>query len=76
MAAGACIAVSCIRTVTVGPGIAPDLLTLPPPRRRKALAGSRERIVDAAADTAGGDFHPALRTLVRSPCETATTHPF
>ena len=40
---------------TVGSGIAPDLLTL---STRKALAGS------AKAITAGGDFHPALRTCL------------
>ena len=39
---------------TVGSGIAPDLLTLP----RKALAGS-----GMSPDTAGGELHPALRTL-------------
>ncbi len=47
---------SFIRTVTVGSGIAPDLLT-PPPKRKRALAGS-----GLAPDTAGGEFHPALRT--------------
>ena len=37
---------SFIRTLTVGPGVTPDLLTIP----KDALAGY----------TAGGDFHPAL----------------
>jgi hypothetical protein len=46
---------SFIRTLTVGFGIAPNLLTLP--RGRKALAG-----LGYVAFTAGGDFHPALRT--------------
>jgi hypothetical protein len=46
---------SSIRTVTVGPGVAPGLLTLLP--RKEALAG-----FDLAIVTAGGDFHPALRT--------------
>jgi hypothetical protein len=42
---------------TVGSGISPDLLTLP---LEKALAGS-----GIASDTAGGEFHPALRTEPR-----------
>jgi hypothetical protein len=41
--------------MTVGSGIAPDLLT--PPFDGRALAGSR-----IAPDTACGEFHPALRT--------------
>jgi len=40
---------------TVGSGIAPDLLTFRP--RPEALAGS-----GIPPDTAGGEFHPALRT--------------
>ena len=52
------IALSFIRTVTVGPGIAPDLLT---PRPR-ADAGARG-LLRSRADTAGGEFRPALRTL-------------
>jgi hypothetical protein len=43
--------------MTVGSGIAPDLLTLPL-WTRKALAGSGTR-----PDTAGGELHPALRTM-------------
>jgi len=52
--------------VTVGPGIAPGLLTPGPQGQPRALAGSRRVPGQArcAADTAGGDFHPALRTLV------------
>jgi SAM-dependent methyltransferase len=50
---------SFIRTMTVGPGIAPDLLTLLA-CGQKALAGSRKL---AFVHTAGGEFHPALRTL-------------
>jgi hypothetical protein len=50
------IPLSIIRTVTVGSGIAPDLLTLPP-ERRQALAGWALRAI-----TAGGELHPALRT--------------
>lgn len=37
-----------IRTMTVGPGISPDLLTHPEGWRSRAI-------------TAGGEFHPALR---------------
>jgi len=48
---------SFIRTLTVGFGFAPNLLTLPILSGRKALAG-----LGVAAFTAGGDFHPALRT--------------
>jgi len=47
---------SFIRTLTVGLGIAPNLLTLSP-GGRKALAGS-----GTSPDTAGGELHPALRT--------------
>jgi hypothetical protein len=47
--------------VTVGPGITPDLLTLDAIQSEniEALAGFR-----VATVTAGGDFHPALRTFV------------
>ena len=55
---------SFIRTLTVGFGITPNLLTLLPrePQQRnsvgkKALAG-----LGCFTLTAGGDFHPALRT--------------
>ena len=55
---------SFIRTVTVGFGVAPNLLTLPfgkipfqEDSWGKALAG-----LGLATLTAGGDFHPALRT--------------
>jgi hypothetical protein len=54
---------SFIRTLTVGFGVTPNLLTLfPEPIRRridgnKALAG-----LGCFTFTAGGDFHPALRT--------------
>jgi hypothetical protein len=47
---------SSIRTLTVGFGIAPNLLT--PPIARRALAGFGDR----SPFTAGGDFHPAPRT--------------
>ena len=55
---------SFIRTLTVGFGIAPNLLTLLPQgfqgtefQEKKALAG-----LGCFTLTAGGDFHPALRT--------------
>jgi hypothetical protein len=52
---------SFIRTLTVGLGFAPNLLTLLPkeefPKGKKALAG-----LGCVTLTAGGDFHPALRT--------------
>jgi hypothetical protein len=49
---------SFIRTLTVGFGITPNLLTLLPENfRKQALAG-----LGQLAFTAGGDFHPALRT--------------
>jgi hypothetical protein len=47
---------SSIRTLTVGFGITPNLLT--PPIARRALAGFGDR----SPFTAGGDFHPAPRT--------------
>jgi hypothetical protein len=47
---------SFIRTLTVGFGITPNLLTLLP-KSKKALAG-----LGLFTLTAGGDFHPALRT--------------
>lgn len=46
---------SFIRTVTVGSGFPPDLLT--PPR------GGRSRALPESGNTAGGDFHPALKTF-------------
>jgi hypothetical protein len=45
---------SSIRTMTVGSGITPDLLTLV---THEALAGLQETLL-----TAGGEFRPALRT--------------
>jgi hypothetical protein len=63
-------AISFIRTVTVGSGISPDLLTLHQPKPVQALAGCCHGGAFAIAantrrptDTAGGEFHPALRTL-------------
>lgn len=54
------VALSFIRTVTVGPGISPDLLT----PLRMARCGRSRACATFAAITAGGEFHPALRTLV------------
>ena len=49
---------SFIRTLTVGFGVTPNLLTLLPKQNaKKALAGSGYLTL-----TAGGEFHPALRT--------------
>jgi hypothetical protein len=61
--AGTRLALSFIRTVTVGPGISPGLLTLRINEAAKALA-ALVRSCCHAAITAGGEFHPALRTLV------------
>ena len=65
------LALSFIRTVTVGPGIAPGLLTLRPactgPRRSRAPAA-------CTTDTAGGEFHPAPRTSGND-ASTRTYHP-
>src|ERR1700730_12751110 len=49
---------SFIRTLTVGFGIAPNLLTLFP----KQTGRRRSRAWVLATLTAGGDFHPVLRT--------------
>jgi len=46
--------------MTVGSGIAPDLLTRPN-GVEAALAGLPDR--EPVRLTAGGDFHPALRTF-------------
>ena len=57
---------SSIRTMTVGSGIAPDLLTplylsILPKGYSWALAGSLEARL-RCLHTAGGEFHPALKT--------------
>jgi hypothetical protein len=57
MARLALLSSSFIRTITVGSGIAPDLLTLS--HQKKALAGSACWCAD---HTAGGELHPALKT--------------
>jgi hypothetical protein len=50
---------SSIRTITVGPGITPDLLTL---KHGDALTARGLSVEDLfILYTAGGDFHPALR---------------
>jgi len=51
---------SLIRTVTVGSGISPDLLT-PRMLPARALAGSWSGR-EASPHTAGGELHPALKT--------------
>src|SRR3954447_8665724 len=56
---------SFIRTLTVGFGVAPNLLTLP--FRTKSFSGQKSlgkalAGLGLSALTAGGDFHPALRT--------------
>ncbi len=51
-----CDASSFIRTMTVGPGISPDLLT---PYSMKLSKGARGL---ALRHTAGGEFRPALKT--------------
>ena len=48
---------SFIRTMTVGSGISPDLLT---PSRCNTGSGARG-LPESHRDTAGGEFHPALR---------------
>jgi hypothetical protein len=52
---------SFIRTVTVGSGLSPDLLD--PLQSGKGARG----LTDQRPHTAGGDFHPALRTLHSCP---------
>src|SRR5207342_290699 len=51
---------SFIRTVTVGSGIGPDLLTL---RCTGGARGLVRAIRGTVAPTAGGELHPALKTL-------------
>jgi hypothetical protein len=53
-----------IRTITVGPGITPDLLT--PRRKRRKRSRASIPAIDSRGVwfTAGGDFHPALRISV------------
>lgn len=54
---------SSIRTITVGPGISPDLLTFLLSSQEKALAGFLIPI-SKDQDTAGGEFHSALKVHI------------
>jgi hypothetical protein len=56
-------ALSFIRTVTVGFGLTPNLLTPARVAASRALAGLCDRSCEPLAITAGGEFRPALRTL-------------
>ena len=55
------LSLSFIRTMTVGSGVTPDLLTQAIPKDREALAGLRPKPL-----TAGGELHPAPRTRRRN----------
>jgi len=55
---------SFIRTMTVGPGIGPGLLTFRPKHEASAeSARGLARCPWETAPTAGGEFRPALKTL-------------
>jgi hypothetical protein len=49
--------------MTVGPGITPGLLTLPPVPPKPGLPPSARGLCALRAITAGGELHPALRTF-------------
>jgi hypothetical protein len=49
--------------MTVGPGITPGLLTLSPFTAEAVLSPSARGLCALRAITAGGELHPALRTL-------------
>jgi len=49
--------------MTVGPGITPGLLTLPPVTAEAGLSPSARGLCALRAITAGGELHPALRTF-------------
>jgi hypothetical protein len=51
--------------MTVGPGITPGLLTLPPGTAKAVLPPSARGLCALRAITAGGELHPALRTFCR-----------
>jgi hypothetical protein len=51
--------------MTVGPGITPGLLTLPPVTAEAVLSPSARGLCALRAITAGGELHPALRTFCR-----------
>lgn len=55
--------VSFIRTMTVGFGITPNLLT---PQRQRPLRALAGLCSPWTAITAGGELHPALRTHARN----------
>jgi hypothetical protein len=59
LSSGLCVAPRKRNNLTVGSGIGPDLLTLRV--AAQALAGSCPR--SFGTPTAGGEFHPALKTL-------------
>jgi len=64
-------ALSFIRTVTVGFGIAPK--SADPAACLLQAAGARGLVrssFEETAITAGGEFHPALRTLCHPACRT------
>jgi hypothetical protein len=51
--------------MTVGPGITPGLLTLLSGTAEAVLSPSARGLCALRAITAGGELHPALRTLCR-----------
>lgn len=57
-----------IRTMTVGPGIAPGLLTLMSRTAEAVLSPSARGLCALRAITAGGELHPALRTFLPPEC--------
>jgi len=54
--------------MTVGPGITPGLLTLPPITAEAVLPTSARGLCALRAITAGGELHPALRTFLPPEC--------
>ena len=56
-------AISFIRTVTVGSGFAPDLLTLQADPKNGTTGARGLLRAFQPTNTAGGEFRPALRTL-------------
>ena len=66
-------ALSSIRTLTVGSGITPESARPTPSEKNVALAGSAIRTRPDAI-TAGGDFHPALRTCTKHNLASPSDH--
>src|SRR5690606_12224584 len=66
---------SFIRTVTVGPGIRPGLLT-PHARWHAGARGLVDSSRRALPPTAGGELHPALKTSALGECRLAPTRAF